>query len=484
MTRHGALNPLRIIPWPAMIVGALLALSGAVRVCAAAAAASVSSAPTVNPPDCRSFGLSRCPRPFDEVLPKAQDMLLWDRDSRVIGFRNTYRLYPADAFHTRGATPYPLPPAAAPLPSVVYHLDGRRLSLHDFRRRQHLTGLLILKDGRVAYEYYGHGNTPSSLWTSRSVAKSVVSILVGIAIREGLIGSLDDPVVRYLPELAHTAWQAVSLRQLLQHSSGVAWNEQYDDPKSDFARLTRCEALPAPYACVLGLVSSRERRPGVQPGEVWSYNTGGAWLAGRVLEQATGMTLARYLETRLWSRFAMQSDGVWEALVPGRVDMGGHGFNATLRDWGRFGLFVANGGRLRDGEMLLPPDWIRESTRWTQARGSITPATPAGQYGLQWWNVGVDPVRADTDGAAQTAAESFWAEGIYGQSIALDPEARVVMVQWSTWDEAEKPDSLYDEQALFFNAVVRALAAVSAGPSASSRQHGTAPHPARAGPSP
>ena len=385
-------------------------------------------------------------------------MLHWDQDSRTIGFRNTYRLYPADAFHTRGAKPYPLPPAATPLPAVVYHMDGRMLNLADFRRRQHVTGLLILKSGRIAYEYYGRGNTPTSLWTSRSVAKSIVSVLIGMAIKEGAIGSIDDPVVRYLPELGHTAWQDVSLRQLLQHTSGVAWNERYDDPNSDFAELTRCEALPAPYDCVFQLISSRERRPGVRPGELWSYNTGGAWLAGRVLERATGMTLARYLETRLWSRYAMQNDGVWEALTPGEVDMGGHGFNATLRDWGRFGLFVANGGRLRDGERLLPVDWIGQSTQWTKARGSVTAATPDGQYGLQWWNVGVDPGRTGTDDAARTAAESFWAEGIYGQSIAIDPPAQVVMVQWSTWAEAEKPDALYDEQALVFNAIVRALA--------------------------
>jgi len=403
------------------------------------------------------MGLSECPRPFDAVLPEAADMLTWDPASRVIGFRNTYRLYRGDVFHTQGAEPYPLPAADTAFPSLAYHMDGRSWTLADYRRRQHVTGLLILKDARIAYEYYGQGNTPTSLWTSRSVAKSVVSILIGMAIKEGRIGSLDDPIVHYLPELNHTAWQAVSLRQLLQHTSGVAWNEHYDDPTSDFSQLTRCEALAAPYDCVFHLISSLKRRPDVQPGAVWSYNTGGAWLAGRVLEQATDMTLAHYLETRLWSRFAMQNDGVWEALVPGRVDMGGHGFNATLRDWGRFGLFVANGGRLRNGEMLLPPDWIEQSTHWTTARGSVTPATPDGQYGLQWWNTSVDPRRTDTDGAARTAAESFWAEGIYGQSIAIDPKAGVVMVQWSTWAEAEKPDSLYDEQALFFNAVVRAL---------------------------
>jgi CubicO group peptidase (beta-lactamase class C family) len=261
--------------------------------------------------------------------------------------------------------------------------------------------------------------------------------------------------VSYLPELAGSAWSGVTLRHLLQHTSGVAWNEDYADPNSDFARLTRCEAGPKPYDCVFGLIRSVERKPGVDPGEIWSYNTGGAWLAGRVLEQATGMPLAKYLQTRIWSRFAMESDGVWEALEPGRVDMGGHGFNATLRDWGRFALFASRGGELAGGERLLPSGWIRDSTTWTRAKGSVTPSTPDGQYGYQWWFL--DAGAAEHGRATGTAKQSFWAEGIYGQAIAIDPARGLVMVQWSTWKNAETPDSLYDEQALFFDALARSL---------------------------
>ena len=153
----------------------------------------------------------------------------------------------------------------------------------------------------------------------------------------------------------------------------------------------------------------------------------------------------------------MQSDGVWEALVKGRVDFGGHGFNATLRDWGRFGLFVAGGGKLSDGEELLPSDWIAQSVTWSKAKGSVTPETPDGQFGYQWWFGGVDPSRRDSDDVTRTAKQSFWAEGIYGQTIAIDRAEKLVMVQWSTWKEAETPTSLYDEQALFFEAVAREL---------------------------
>jgi CubicO group peptidase (beta-lactamase class C family) len=438
-------------------VAAALPLVAAALIAAAGARAATAGERTAAA-QCRSIGLSSCPLPFDATLPAARDMLTWDRQRRVIGFRNTYRLYQADVFHTLGGTPFPLPPAAASLPAVRYTMDGRSLGLQDYLRRQSVTGLLVLKDGRVAYEYYGSGNTDTTLWTSRSVAKSVVSILVGIAIREKFIASVSDPVTRYLPELKGSDWEGVTLRDLLQHVSGMAWNEHYADPNSDFAQLTRCEAAPDAYACVFQLIRSRKRQPGVKPGELWSYNTGGAWLVGRVLEKATGMTLAHYLETRLWSRFAMEHDGVWEALVKDQVDMGGHGFNATLRDWGRFALFVANGGVLADGERLLPDDWLAQSVAWTRATGSVTPATPDGQYGYQWWYGGVDPARRATHDAAATSRQTFWAEGIYGQAIAIDPPQRLIMVQWSTWQQAETPASLYDEQALFFNALARGLA--------------------------
>ena len=152
----------------------------------------------------------------------------------------------------------------------------------------------------------------------------------------------------------------------------------------------------------------------------------------------------------------MERDGVWEALVPGRTDMGGHGFNATLRDWGRFALFVANGGRLTSGEQLLPSDWIAQSVAWTKAEGSVTPESPDGQYGYQWWSSSIDPAKLNADGL-RLAHGTFWAEGIYGQAIAINPAERLEMVQWSTWREAETPASLYDEQVLFFSALARAL---------------------------
>ena len=438
--------------------GLLIPILGTLAVGVPASGADAAADPKAALAKCQAIGLSACPEPFDAVLPLPKDMLTWDQQTRTVGFRNGYRLYQGDVFHTLGAKPYPMPQASRPLSPLHYSMDGHNYEIEDFLRRQSVTGLLILKNGQIAYEYYGSGNTDRTLWTSRSVAKSVVSILVGIAVKEKFIGSVTDPITRYLPELKGTAWEDVSLRDVMHHASGVAWNENYADPNSDFAEMTRCEAGPGPYECLMKLVRSVKRKPGVKSGEVWSYNTGGAWLVGCVLERATGMTIAHYLETRLWSRYAMQNDGVWHALVKDKVDMGGHGFNATLRDWGRFALFVAGGGSLPSGEVLLPADWLELSTTWTHAKGSVTPITPDGQYGYQWWFNPVDPSRPGAATVNQTARQTFWAEGIYGQAIAIDPAEKLVMVQWSTWKEAEPPASLSEEQPIFFSAVAHALA--------------------------
>jgi CubicO group peptidase (beta-lactamase class C family) len=135
--------------------------------------------------------------------------------------------------------------------------------------------------------------------------------------------------------------------------------------------------------------------------------------------------------------------------------MGGHGFNATLRDWGRFGLFVANGGKLPDGTELLPPDWLAQSTTWTHAKGSVDGSNPDGQYGYQWWHAGI-PSGADSDLKA-LARRTLWAEGIFGQTIAIDPVQHVVMVQWSTLKDAEGSDALSDEQLFFLIALEKSL---------------------------
>lgn len=404
---------------------------------------------------CNGSDLTACPVPYDATLPDAHDMLTWSQADRVVGFRNDYRNYAGDVFRHGKATP--LTAAEKPLTDAQYQVNGKTYNLQDYLKRQNVTGMLVLKDGKVAFKYLGEGNTDSTLWTSRSVGKSVVSTLVGIAIKEGKIHALDDLVTRYEPDLKGTAWDGVTLRQLITHTSGVAWNEDYTDPTSDFAQLTECEAKPGTYDCVRTLVKGLHREH--PAGENWSYSSGGAWLLGDVLERATGMTLAAYLEKTLWQPYGMASDGVWHAYSKGQHDVGAHGFNATLEDWGRFGQFILHNGTLPDGKQILPAGWVKQSSDWTQAKGSVSKAHPNGLYGYQWWNNNVPATATNVTPAVQDSLQgSLWALGIFGQIVMVNQKENLVIVQWSTWPQAEPSFSAQPlEASLMFSAIANVL---------------------------
>ncbi|MGG4583328.1 serine hydrolase domain-containing protein [Serratia nematodiphila] len=404
---------------------------------------------------CASTELSVCPAPFDAQLPDTHKMLTWSQSDRVIGFRNDYRNYAGDVFHHGNAAP--LLASAKPLTDASYRVNGKTYSLQDYLQRQNVSGMLVLKDGKIAWKYLGEGNTDATLWTSRSVGKSVVATLVGVAIKQGKIRSLDDLITQYEPDLKGTAWDGVTLRQLITHTSGVAWNEDYTNPKSDFAQLTECEAKPGTYACVRKLVAGLQRAH--PAGQNWSYSSGGAWLLGDVLERATGMPLAAYLEQSIWQPYGMASDGVWHAYAKGQHDVGAHGFNATLEDWGRFGEFILHNGTLPNGKQILPENWVAQSANWTRATGSESAAHPNGIYGFQWWNNEVPANATNVEPAPQTSLKhSLWALGIFGQMIMVNQAENLVIVQWSTWPQAEPSFSAQPlEASLMFSAIAKEL---------------------------
>ncbi|MEV9620730.1 serine hydrolase [Serratia marcescens] len=404
---------------------------------------------------CAGTELSVCPAPFDAQLPDTHKMLTWSQSDRVIGFRNDYRNYAGDVFHHGNAVP--LLAAAKPLTDASYRVNGKTYSLQDYLQRQNVSGMLVLKDGKIAWKYLGQGNTDSTLWTSRSVGKSVVASLVGVAIKQGKINSLDDLITQYEPDLKGTAWDGVTLRQLITHTSGVAWNEDYTNPKSDFAQLTECEARPGTYACVRKLVAGLHRAH--PAGQNWSYSSGGAWLLGDVLERASGMPLAAYLQQSIWQPYGMASDGVWHAYAKGQHDVGAHGFNSTLEDWGRFGEFILHNGTLPNGKQILPADWVAQSSNWTRAAGSVSAAHPDGIYGFQWWNNEVPVNAANVEPAPQASLKhSLWALGIFGQMIMVNQAENLVIVQWSTWLQAEPSFSAQPlEASLMFSAIAKEL---------------------------
>ncbi|HGN1705788.1 TPA: serine hydrolase domain-containing protein [Providencia rettgeri] len=402
---------------------------------------------------CNVPALTECPQPIDSSYPNIKNMLTWDQNERLLGFRNDYRSHLGDVFYAKN--PKPLIRDIQNLENVSYQIKGINYQLEDYIKRNNVVGLMVIKHGKVVFEYYGKGNTAKTLWTSRSVGKSIVSTLVGIALQDGKITSLDDAIVKYNPSVKGTVWENVTIRQLLQHTSGVEWGEDYENLSSDFAKLTECEATPQTYECVHNLVINPNRKSFAKPGEVWRYSSGGAWLLGDTLEKATGVSIAQYLENKIWQPYGMTSDGVWHSYESGKHNTGAHGFNATLEDWGKFGLFFAQNGLLADGKQALPINWLNESKSWVQAKDSVNSNYPEGTYGFEWWNNSV-PEKMHNIAPKQglDSHDTLWALGIFGQIIMVNPKEQLVIVQWSTWPvahPAEGGQSL--EASLMFNAI-------------------------------
>ncbi len=370
------------------------------------------------------------PRPAaaPALPPFDAQTLFWSQAQREAGFPHMETLY---ASHTvkRGAHVHPLP-AGKPL-ALTIEVDGKALSPEQYMAAQKTAGLLVIQDGRIRLERYALGYGPTGRWTSFSVAKSFTSTLVGAAIRDGYIQSVDDPVVRYIPGLKGSAYDGVSIRQVLTMTSGVKWNENYVDPKSDVAQLFTVKPDPG----VDPTVSYMRKLPRESaPGTKWVYKTGETNLIGVLVAAATHKTLADYLSEKIWRPFGMEEDAAW--LVDDRgQESGGCCLSVSLHDYGRMGLFMLGGG-MAEGKPVLPDGWIAAATRKQADIGE-----PDLGYGYQWWTV--------DDG-------SYNAIGIYGQAIHIDPRRRLVVVISSAWPHAVGPAEQAARLALFI-AVAKAV---------------------------
>ena len=358
-------------------------------------------------------------------------------------FRNQDLARPVRSIRA-GGQPRPLPPHARSLAGMTFKSGDRTVGVDDYMTHRRTAGLLVLKKGEVALERYGLGNGPESRWTSFSTAKSMTSTLAGAALHDGAIRSLDDTVARYLPRMAGTAYQDVTVRNLLRMASGVAWTEDYDPTgKSDIAALGAALATRRPGA-VLDLMASRPRA--APQGSVFNYSTGESCLLGAVVSAATGRPLADYYAEKVWGPAGMEADGYWQLESPGGLDLGGMGVSARLRDFGRFGQFILEDGEA-GGQRLLPQGWRdlagqpdAESTGF----GKLEKGYPLG-YGYQWW---VLPRKA---GSAHDGA--FTAQGIFGQFVYVNPREQVVAVVWSAWRSAWQTDSEFETYDLLAGAV-------------------------------
>jgi len=380
--------------------------------------------------------ISIVPAPAQEAATARQ---LYDGtmrpDVEVKTFEHSDALFPVRVVE-RGSVARKLPRAMAPLKNVYFETGGKRYDLFDYLALNRVAGLLILKNGQVVLEDYELGTGPETHWPSFSMAKSASSTLIGVALLDGSIGSLDDPVTKYVPQLKGGAYEGVSVRNVLQMASGVKWNEAYTDAQSDRRKLLEIQLQKKP-GTILPFMS-RLSRAGA-PGTIWNYNTGETFVVGAVLEGATHKPLAQYLSEKIWKPWGMEFDAQWQLESPNGMGWAGGGLSATLRDFGRMGLLVQADGVI-EGKRVVPKGWFDEAGSAKEIGGNTV------GYGYLWWTY---PKGDDVHD------EAFQARGIFGQHLYINRKEKVVIVVLSARPKPEQ-STVVDDDA-FFGAVVKAL---------------------------
>jgi len=371
------------------------------------------------------FTLDKETRGLLAALPTNRDLLFWSESQRDAAFRALDRLPVLAKVRV-------VPAAGTPLPLPLGPPLKLALDVEAYMAGQRSAALLVLHDGKVRLERYGLGFDGSGRWTSFSVAKSITSTLVGAAIRDGHIRSMDDKVSEYIPQMKGSAYDDVSIRQLLTMTSGVRWNEDYADPNSDVARFNNHE----PEEGVDALVSYLRRLPReVPPGTRWHYSTGETNLVGILVSAATKKPLSESLSEKIWVPAGMEQQATWVVSRTGK-EISGCCIQAATRDFARFGLFILNGARV-DGRSILPEGWLDEAT--TERTGI---GRPGRGYGYQWWTY--------TDG-------SFAARGIFGQGIFIDPKRKIVIASNANWGGGASDRSANEAREAFYQAVQKAI---------------------------
>jgi len=354
----------------------------------------------------------------------------------VATFSHSDTLFPVNTV-ARGGSVRAFSKSDKALGKIQFKSSGKDFDLYDYLADDRVAGLLILKDGKVVMEDYELGTGPKTRWISFSMAKSISSTLVGAALQQGLIASIDDKVTRYVPGLKGGVYDDVSVRNLLEMASGVKWDETYTDPRSDRRKLLEIQLEGRPGA----IVSFMKNLPRAgAPGMIWIYSTGESFLVGALLEGATHKPLATYLSETLWSKLGMEQDATWWLESPGGMGLAGSGLGATLRDFGRFGQFVLEDGVV-NGQRIVPQGWFQEAGKARVMGGKNV------DYGYLWWPIPAgDPIH---EGA-------FEAIGIFGQFLYINPREKLVIAVLSA---RPKPDlersPVTDEN--FFGAVAMAL---------------------------
>ena len=354
-------------------------------------------------------------------LPKDQNVLFWTVDQRDSAFRAMEKLVKVNTIGVSGRT-IDLP-KGAPI-KLGQDVDA-------YMKAQRNAGLIIIQDGKIRLEKYALDYSKEGRWTSFSVAKSLTSTMVGAAVRDGYIKSLDDKVTVYIPEMKGSAYDDVTITQLLTMTSGIKWNEDYEDPKSDVALFNEHQAEPG----VDVTASYMRKLPREAPaGSKWVYKTGETNLIGVLVSKATGKKLSDYLSEKVWVPFGMRQDASWLLGSSGH-EISGCCIQASTRDMARFGQFILGGGVI-GGKAILPDGWIAKATTKQADIGN-----PGKGYGYQWWTY--------DDG-------TYAAQGIFGQGIFIDPKRKLVIATNGNWPKATD-NAIGEQREAFYKSVQAAV---------------------------
>ena len=343
---------------------------------------------------------------------------MWPPCLQSYGYRIVDRLF-ATRTIPRSERPLAIPRGRELRPT--YTINGEFRTIEQLMDRNAVAGLLIIQDGNIVLERYGLGLNPGDRWSTMSTVKSISAMLVGAAIADGFLKSVDDLVCDHLPQLAATAYEGVTVRHLLTMSSGMAWLEDYADRTSHVNQYSRLLAAKKPGG-VLELL--RTLSPAHRPGTVWSYNTGDTYLLGAVLTAATRTTLADYMTRKIWQPCGMEFDAFYTLDSEGGQEIAGSRAGMTLRDIGRIGMLVAGDGMF-EGRRILPAGWIDAMA----ARAFDLPPSAALEhrialglsgYGFSWW------LRDDG---------SMFAMGHSGQRLYVNRARRTVVVNLAAYTE-------------------------------------------------
>ena len=351
-------------------------------------------------------------------MAPSDSILFWSDERRSAAFRNMEAQFPG------------LEVAPANLPRELRRGENLSQDTQDairaFMAETKVSGFMVLKDGKVRIEDYGLGLKAEDRWTSFSVAKSFTSTLLGAAIADGSIESVDTPVTDIIPALAGTAYDGVTVGQVAAMTSGVAWNEDYSDPESDVAKMLAIAPVEGESQVVTYARTLKREAPA---GEKWVYKTLETNLLGLIVEEATGQSLAAYAAPKIVDPAGFEGGLFWmQDLTGGNI--GGCCISLRLSDYARFGQFALEGG-----EGVVPDGWFEKAG---SPLVDFAPRAPGFGYGYQWW----------------TYPGAYGAQGIFGQAITIVPQEKLVVAVVSNWPTATS--SAYRAQ---FLALVRQIAA-------------------------